>query len=227
MSNSIRCHLLECKGNWDEGHTKQEYMPHPSSYTKQAVSMATRWISVSRWCWGYYIVGGVEPSSSNGDGGWVTAILILVAAMTGVFEQGREESFWSWASITDGQTWASSAYWYTRKVASLGTGSFANSLAGLGLQYVRARTWSGPESSRLPPACGLGLCCGQSLALELSGILTQIRQVYRSTTREFVSRGGWGREDKMYWWTGYDLKLSALYRGPNLNTEWWSWRQDS
>jgi hypothetical protein len=33
--------------------------------------------------------------------------------------------------------------------------------------------------------------------LELSGILTQLQKVYRSTTREFVSRGDEGK-DKTY-----------------------------
>jgi hypothetical protein len=44
--------------------------------------------------------------------------------------------------------------WHTRKRASLGSGTLASSLVGLGPQYVRAGTWSGPEATRLPRAGG-------------------------------------------------------------------------
>ena len=55
------------------------------------------------------------------------------------------------ASTADGQTETSSACWHIRKRASLGTGSSANSLVGLGPQYVRAgvgfpRRWTDSSS---------------------------------------------------------------------------------
>jgi hypothetical protein len=79
----------------------------------------------------------------------------------------------------------SSAYWRTRKRASLGSGTLASSLAELGPQYVRVGTWSGPEATRLPRAGGQAvaqaLCAYLSLGVcrdeYLKGTLSLCRPV--------------------------------------------------
>ena len=51
---------------------------------------------------------------------------------------GGRAALFEHEQVADGQTWTSSACWHTRKKARRGIGSSANSLAGLGPQFVRA-----------------------------------------------------------------------------------------
>jgi hypothetical protein len=84
------------------------------------------------------------------------------------------------ASTADDWTWTSSAYWHTRKRASLWSGSLASSQAGLDPQNVRPGTLSGPDATRLPPAgrqaVGQALCAYLSFGIcwdeRLNGIMS-------------------------------------------------------
>lgn len=69
-----------------------------------------------------------------------------------MFERGRVVG--ARASTADGQTWTSSACWYTRNRASRGNGSLATSLAGLGPQYATRGNMVQPEASRLSSTGG-------------------------------------------------------------------------